>query len=385
MYKLFGIGIIVIGMLGCNSGDANKSFTLNGEIQNAADQKIFLEQVYFSQQAPNLLDTAMLVNGKFSLKANATEESLFRLRLQNETNGYLFINDGKEITFAADYQNKTIDGATVSGPANSSMKEFLQGMNERRTKFVEIGNRIKQLQLHADNDSALASEQTKMQVLNDQTYDYIKHRIDSSASPIVSIFALGYAQNMDTAVIHPIVNKLTDRFPKHNAVAATVAQYEEMLAAMRISQPSPDNPNAGAQKTGNQAPDFTMNDTEGKPFKLSSMKGKYVLVDFWASWCGPCRGENPNIVAAYHKFKDKNFEILGVSLDEKKDSWLNAIKADKLDWVHVSDLKGWANLTVDLYGYRAIPYNVLIDPTGKIIATDLRGEGLHTTLAAVLK
>ena len=128
-----------------------------------------------------------------------------------------------------------------------------------------------------------------------------------------------------------------------------------------------------------------MADPSGKQIALSSFKGKYVLIDFWASWCGPCRGENPNVVANFNKFKNKNFTILGVSLDEDKTKWLEAIKKDNLSWTHVSDLKGWNSASVPLYGFDGIPYNVLIDPTGKIIATELRGEALGRKLAEVLK
>ena len=136
---------------------------------------------------------------------------------------------------------------------------------------------------------------------------------------------------------------------------------------------------------GNSAPDFTQTDTSGKPVKLSSYKGKYLLLDFWASWCRPCREENPNVVAAYQKFSKHNFTILSVSLDEKKDNWINAVKKDNLAWTQVSDLKGWDDEAAQLYAIDSIPQNYLIDPDGKIIATDLRGTNLDYTLAKILK
>jgi thiol-disulfide isomerase/thioredoxin len=128
-----------------------------------------------------------------------------------------------------------------------------------------------------------------------------------------------------------------------------------------------------------------MNDISGKPFSLSQLRGKYVLVDFWASWCGPCRGENPNVVAAYNQYKDKNFTVLGVSLDDDKTGWMNAIAEDKLEWIQISDLKKWRSSVVTSYGFDGIPYNVLVDPQGKIIANNLRGPALQNKLAEVLK
>ncbi len=142
---------------------------------------------------------------------------------------------------------------------------------------------------------------------------------------------------------------------------------------------------AASTAIGAAAPDFKMNDVNGKPVSLSSFKGQYVLVDFWASWCGPCRQENPNVVKAYNAYKDKGFTILGVSLDKEKEAWVKAIADDKLSWSHVSDLQYWDNAAARLYKVQSIPANFLLDKEGKIIAKNLRGEDLEAELAKVLK
>lgn len=136
---------------------------------------------------------------------------------------------------------------------------------------------------------------------------------------------------------------------------------------------------------GYTATTFSQSNTEGKTVNLTDFRGKYVLIDFWASWCKPCRMENPNVVAAYNRFKDKGFTVLGVSMDSNKDAWVTAIKQDNLTWTHVSDLKGWGNEVGKLYGVTGIPQNYLLDKEGKIVAKDLRGPALDEKLAEIIK
>jgi peroxiredoxin len=136
---------------------------------------------------------------------------------------------------------------------------------------------------------------------------------------------------------------------------------------------------------GSVVADFTQTDTAGVPVNISAYRGKYVLLDFWASWCRPCRQENPNVVAAFEKFRNKNFTIVGISLDQNKKAWLDAIKMDGLNWSHVSDLKGWSNQVAAIFKVSSIPQNFLLDPEGRIIAKNLRGGALQGRLAALLK
>ena len=366
-------------LFACKNETDKGEFTLSGDMKNTPDQRVFLEQLFFSEKSPEVLDTGLLEKGKFSVRAVSPEQSLYRIRLEKNDGGFIFINDAKSIRFTADLNDSNLDGPVFDTRANKLLKEFLLNIASISNSISESNKKIEQLRTTKNNDSAVAMEAGRISELNGRFRNYIIKYIDTSSEPVVAMFALGYTRGIEPAELKTSVTGMANRFPKHQGVVDVVNQFNTMVAQPK-PQAAPHVPTVGSM-----APDITMPDVSGKMFSLSELKGKFVLVDFWASWCGPCRGENPNLVAAYNKFKNKNFTVLGVSLDDDKDKWIKAIKDDKLAWKQISDLKQWSSAAVGLYGFDGIPYNVLLDPQGKIIAKSLRGADLETTLKEVLK
>lgn len=375
MKRIF-IFLSVLFIFSCTSKLNNGLLTVKGELKNAPNQKVFLEQLFFNQTPPHVLDTAEMENGKFEVKTNAPEEGLYRIRFEKNA-GYIFINDKNDIDFLANANDSILRTSKFNTPANATLTAFIMQLDSIHTKLINEDQLRKDYQ-QQKNDSLAFIADNAFNISNEWYNNFLVKYIDTVSSPINALFAMGYTQDVKMDTVKNLLANLSKKYPKNSSVATMQKQFDQFVAAQ-------DNKSAsGNIAVGQIAPDITLPDVNGKSFSLNSLRGKYVLVDFWASWCGPCRQENPNVVSNYNQFKDKNFTVLGVSLDQDKKAWLKAIQDDGLAWKQISDLKFWNSEAATMYHIEAIPYNVLIDPQGKIIATELRGNDLHNKLAEVL-
>lgn len=304
--------------------------------------------------------------GMFELKGKLAGADIFQLGFVNQPTRFELFIQNEPVSITGDYND--LSHAVIKASAlQDDFELFKQRFNPLKDKINKTNQAITQekddgrrnlLRLEFDNDrnKVIAA-----------AVAFIKEKPASAVSPFVLY------------VISPLLSGVEELEAKYNQLhpSAKVGTYA------RVVEKTIADAKVGA--IGTQAISFTQKDTANKSISLESFRGKYVLVDFWASWCRPCRMENPNVVSAFNQYKDKNFTVLGVSLDQSKDSWLQAIRVDKLNWTHVSDLQYWNNAVAQLYRIQGIPANLLIDPNGKIIARDLREQALHRKLKELLE
>jgi len=361
MRKIVGILFLAFAVFACQN--AKDEFLIKGTISGVDKGKVYMLKL--GEQTTEVIDSTEVSEGKFTFKGKMDLPDLRVLRLNDREFFAQFFLDNSKVTVVANKDSLRKTKVTGS-PTNDVFMVFSDEMTKVQRQVTELQNKyIKAMQ--AGNQSEADNAKIDYQALIDNnlvyTKNFVKQNSKSVIAPFITLAQL--ANQISVSELDSIVSK----FPSELDGSLYVSELKTILEKNKKTD------------VGAFAPDFTLNTPDDKPFQLSSLKGKIVLVDFWAAWCAPCRQENPNVVKLYQQYHSKGFEILGVSLDKNKEDWVKAIKDDKLDWIQVSDLKYWDSEVAKLYMVSAIPQSFLLDQEGKIIAKGLRGADLANKLA----
>lgn len=342
-------------------------YQIKGTLANAGGKTIFLDQMSLNSSTP--FDTAIIANdGKFEMRGEVPERGLYMLRVDQD-HTWLMVLDNEKLVFTGDF-NDMLNYSFKGSAAAEDLATFIQNIGSQNKKISDLRQQYNE-QTQSGNPDANVMQEIQQQfiMVSSNLTNSVHTYADTVQDPLLKVFAaslLSPEQNLD------FLTKINDELQKE--IPNTV--YAREFNA-KISE-------ASKLAIGSMAPDFTLSGPDGKDHKLSDLRGKIVLVDFWASWCKPCRAENPNLVRTYNEYKDKGFTVYSVSLDKDLNRWVQAIKADGLSWEsHGSNLVAWNCPIAHKYNVTSIPQAFLLDRDGRIIAKGLRGSQLEQKLAEI--
>jgi peroxiredoxin len=373
MQKIITVLGGIMLLASCSNDKKNGSFELKGTFTNSNGEMIYLEKLTNTKQIN--VDSAVIdEKGNFEFSNYVPKIGFYRVKVDQRNFAMLVLDSSDKVTLTGDIKDL---GNTYKVEGSAETKLFIEYNNLAKQRDIRLDSLNKAFQSLMEASRMDAKRMDSLSKMFENPYNTI---VNSSSEILISKLKenLGmYSSIMAIQSLEPdkyleIYKQLDKGLALKYPNDANVKMFHTMVEKM------------SAVGIGQLAPDITLSNPEGKEITLSSLRGKVVLVDFWASWCGPCRKEMPNVVKAYAKFKSKGFEIYGVSLDQEKDRWLEAIAKDGMTWPQVSDLKQWQSEVVPLYSIQSIPYTILLDKEGKILAKNLRGEDLEKKLAEVL-
>jgi peroxiredoxin len=382
MNKIFLLLSAAAVFFSCNSKITKDGFSVEGTISNGAGKELVFSKLTTQSVIP--LDTVKLdENGRFEFRGHTAIPNFYMLSISEKEFITLIVDSMQNVEVNAN-ASKFSESYTVEGSKDS---ELLKHLNVRLTQSVNmidsLGIIFRTQQNSKNDDSLRAALNPKIETEMNSLRKFSREFIDANPESMSLLIALSlsvsdrspvFRLSEDMPIFEKVDKSLSAKYPNSEAVKSLHTYLEQMKGGQIV----PSSPSIGQE-----APEIELPAPDGKLVKLSSLRGNYVLLDFWASWCKPCRLENPNLVANFAKYKAKGFKIYQVSLDQTADAWKQAITADKLVWSHVSDLQFWNSVAAQRYGVQSIPANYLLDPTGKIIAVDLRGEQLGAELLKV--